>query len=110
MTEVIELQLAGTYRRRVKASLARIWENVFDWEHLAHLHDGSFAECALIERGTWGWRVDLTPVAGTTQRIEMRANRAGGATTSARLWDEDETMLQARAVLDFLDVESSLRY
>jgi nitrite reductase/ring-hydroxylating ferredoxin subunit len=147
MSEVIELQLAGTYRRRVKASLARIWENVFDWEHLAHLHDGSFAECALIERSTWGWRVDLTPVAGTTQRIEMRANRAGGsyltrtlegsskgaeirvalvpvdtdivdvtvefhlpetrparlaalgeayATTYARLWDEDETMMQAR--------------
>ena len=141
------LHLAGTYRRRVDASLARIWENVFDWEHLAHLHDGSFADCALLERGAWGWQVVLTPRGGKPQRIEMRADRVGGRYTSttiegagagtqirvelrptssgpvdvtvefhlpegrpdrlaalgaayvaayARLWDEDEAMMQAR--------------
>ena len=79
------LHLAGTYRRRVNASLARIWENVFDWEHLAHLHDGSFAECALLDRGPWGWRVALTPVGGATQEIEMRADRASGRYTSTTI-------------------------
>lgn len=139
--------LAGIYRRRVHASLARIWENVFDWEHLAHLHDGSFAECALIEAADWGWRVALTPRGGDRQLIELRADRAGARYTSttlegsgtgseirvalvpvaaqvvdvavefhlpesrpdrlaalgeayaaayARLWDEDEAMMQAR--------------
>lgn len=147
MTEAPDLNLAGTYRRRVRASLARIWENVFDWEHLAHLHDGSFAECTLIDRGPWGWRVDLTPKGNPAQRIEMRADREGGrygsttlegsgkgteirvaldpverdlvdvtvefhlpetrpdrlaalgeiyAAAYARLWDEDEVMMQAR--------------
>ena len=76
------LHLAGTYHRRVDASLARIWENVFDWEHLAHLHDGSFVDCALLERGAWGWQVVLTPRSGKPQRIEMRADRGGGRYTS----------------------------
>ena len=141
------LTLAATYEREVRASVARIWENVFDWEHLAHLHDGSFAACALLDRGDWGWRVALTPAGGTPQEIELRADRAAGryvATTVAgtgtgtqirvalrprtanltdvtvefhlpesrpdrlaalgqayraayaRLWDEDEAMMQAR--------------
>lgn len=147
MTDAPALRLARTYRRRVNASLARIWENVFDWEHLAHLHDGSFAECVLIDRGSWGWRVALTPKAAAPQLIEMRADRPEGHYTSttiegtgagteirvglvsrdsdqvdvrvefhipeerperlaaigeayvaayARLWDEDEAMMQAR--------------
>jgi len=142
------LALAAIYRRKVAASLARVWENVFDWEHLAHLHDGSFAACDLIERGAWGWRVALTPQPSRdAQIIEMRADRAAGRYVSttiegrgagseirvaltprephvtdvtvefhvpehradrlaalgdayraayARLWDEDEAMMQAR--------------
>ena len=34
-----------------------MWENVHDWEHLPHLHEGSFDLCELIEAGDWGWRV-----------------------------------------------------
>lgn len=144
---VSTLHHAGTYQRRVNASLERIWENVLDWEHLAHLHDGSFAECELVDRGPWGWCVDLTPQSASPQRIELRANRAEGHYTSttiagvgmgteirvkldeiiadtvdvtvefhfpgpktdrmvdlgkaysaiyAKLWDEDEAMMQAR--------------
>lgn len=86
MTVTHALHLAATYRRRVDASLGRIWENVFDWEHLAHLHDGSFAECTLIDSGSWGWRVNLMTVgAPTTQIIEMRADRARGRYTSTTL-------------------------
>ena len=143
----ISLQLAGTYRRHVHAFLERIWENVFDWEHLAHLHNERFRACRLIERGPWGWRVELTPHGAVSQTIELQANRAnnryvsttvegagegteirvsltpvaehlvdvlveflvpetrpdrlaalGAAYTAAyaRLWEEDEAMMQAR--------------
>ena len=147
MTDAPTLHLAGVYRRRVHASLERIWKNVFDWEHLAHLHDSNFAECVLIDAGRWGWRVALTPMGATVQMIEMRADRATGCYSSttvggtgagteirvvlapvephqvdvtvefhlpedhperlavigaayvavyARLWDEDEAMMQTR--------------
>ena len=147
LTNGSSLQIAGTYRRRVKASLERIWENVFDWEHLAHLHEGSFRKCALVDSGPWGWRVDLTPRGATPQRIELHADRAANryvsttiegngkgteihvslkpvaehvvdvsvefylpearperlfalgesyAAAYAKLWDEDEAMMQAR--------------
>jgi nitrite reductase/ring-hydroxylating ferredoxin subunit len=79
------LHLAGIYERRVNASLARIWENVFDWEHLAHLHDGTFADCVLMDRGLWGWQVMFTPLDGRPHVIELRADRANGRYTSTTL-------------------------
>lgn len=104
MLEARSLHLAGTYRRCVNASLARIWENVFDWEHLAHLHDGSFATCRLIDRGPWGWRVELTTV-GTpaAQIIEMRADRASGRYASRTL-DGTGTGTEIRVALAPVDV------
>ena len=44
------------YQRRVAGSLAGVWENVHDWEHLPWLHAGSFRSIALLEAGEWGWR------------------------------------------------------
>ena len=82
----INLVLAGVYKRTVAASLDRIWENVFDWEHLAHLHESSFTTCELIERGNAGWRVALTFRGGAaTQIIELRADRANGRYVSKTL-------------------------
>lgn len=72
------LHLAGVYRRDVGASLDRIWENVFDWEHLDHLHESSFAACNLLAWGEWGWRMRLIVAggdAGRAQTIELRADR-----------------------------------
>ncbi len=72
------LAQAGVYRRDVKASLARVWENVFDWEHLPSLHARDFAACTLIDRGGWGWRVRLVnqPSDETkAQLLEMRADK-----------------------------------
>lgn len=43
------LNLAGTYTRDVAASIARIRENVLDWEHLPALHASSFAACDLVD-------------------------------------------------------------
>lgn len=96
------LQLAGTYRRRVKASLARIWENVFDWEHLAHLHDGRFSDCTLIDHGPWGWVVDLTPIGNSSRRIELRADRSANSYVSTTVEGEGQAT-QIRVALKQID-------
>ena len=83
---LIDLALAGVYKRTVEASLDRIWENVFDWEHLAHLHESSFASCELIEQSDTGWRVAVVPQSGVaTQVIELGSDRAGGRYVSTTL-------------------------
>ena len=66
------------YERVVRAPLSRVWENVYDWEHLPWLHRESFASIALEESGRWGWkaRVGLPPVeSGTSMRIELLVDR-----------------------------------
>jgi nitrite reductase/ring-hydroxylating ferredoxin subunit len=85
------LHLAGTYRRHVTASLERIWQNVFDWEHLGHLHASSFARCVLLDSGPWGWRARLglvgrDPCADTV--IELIADRAAGRYVTTTLEGE----------------------
>jgi nitrite reductase/ring-hydroxylating ferredoxin subunit len=72
-----ELALAATYTRAVRAGIDRIWENVLDWEHLPALHELYFNHVALIEIGSWGWRVELTK-AGTADRrmlLELQIDR-----------------------------------
>jgi nitrite reductase/ring-hydroxylating ferredoxin subunit len=74
-----ELELAATYNRTVRAGIARLWENVFDWEHLPVLHEIYFDAVELIEIGRWGWRVALIKRPGTPDRrmvLELRADRA----------------------------------
>jgi nitrite reductase/ring-hydroxylating ferredoxin subunit len=50
------LSCVAAYRRRIGASLERVWENVRDWEHLPWLHRESFASIALEQEGAFGWR------------------------------------------------------
>jgi nitrite reductase/ring-hydroxylating ferredoxin subunit len=50
----------ATYRRRVTASLERIWENVLDWEHLPHLHRDTFAHVRLLDQNPNGWRAEAS--------------------------------------------------
>ena len=72
------LELAVTCRREVRAAIERIWENVFDWEHLPVLHEMYFNAVALIEIGDWGWRVALTKNPDTPDRrmvLELQADR-----------------------------------
>src|SRR5690349_19331530 len=54
------LQLAATYVREVEASIARVWENVFDWEHLPALHAEYFCDVRLLEEHARGWRLAVT--------------------------------------------------
>jgi nitrite reductase/ring-hydroxylating ferredoxin subunit len=80
------LTRAGSYRRSVAAGLERIWENVFDWEHLPWLHAASFASIELVERGAWGWRARVVPRGrARTQLLEVRVDRARGRYVSATL-------------------------
>jgi nitrite reductase/ring-hydroxylating ferredoxin subunit len=63
----------AVYRRRVRASLERVWENVHDWEHLPWLHAGSFSHIDLVDSGPWGWRamIDLEPATGSALELEL---------------------------------------
>jgi hypothetical protein len=73
------LELAVTCQRAVRAGIDRIWENVFDWEHLPVLHSLHFNHVELIQIGSWGWRVELTKTLGTPDRrmiLELCADRA----------------------------------
>ena len=63
------LHLAGTYRRSVAASVARIRENVLDWEHLPALHASSFAACELVDEDADGWRVRLVNAGSAAPQI-----------------------------------------
>lgn len=63
------LCLAGTYRRTVAASVARIRENVLDWEHLPALHASSFAACELVDADAAGWRIRITNAGSATPQI-----------------------------------------
>jgi len=67
----MSLHLAGTYRRTVKASLARIRENVLDWEHLPALHASSFAACELVDADAEGWRIRLIAQPGDTRAAQI---------------------------------------
>lgn len=45
----------GNYRRRMPVSLARMYENALDWEHLPWLHSSSFRSIKCHDAGDWGW-------------------------------------------------------
>jgi nitrite reductase/ring-hydroxylating ferredoxin subunit len=51
---------------------------VLDWEHLPALHEVYFNQVALLDSGSWGWRVELTRTPGTPDRrmlLELRIDR-----------------------------------
>lgn len=65
------LTRVATYRRRLGASLERVWENVRDWEHLPWLHRTSFASIACEDEGAWGWRAQVGLAGGARIRLEL---------------------------------------
>ena len=82
------LRLAGDYHREVAGAIARVWETVFDWEHLPALHADDFRAVDLLDQGRWGWRVQLVTQPydeGRIQILEMRADRAAGAYVATTL-------------------------
>src|SRR5205823_4520715 len=77
------LQLAATYVREVEASIARVWENVFDWEHLPALHAEYFCDVRLLEEHARGWRVAVTRQPGGPGRHRTPCRARAGALPSA---------------------------
>src|SRR2546423_14558744 len=79
------LQLAATYVREVEASIARVWENVFDWEHLPALHAEYFCDVRLLEEHARGWRVAVArPPGGAEPRIGVEAAAQRGRARARR--------------------------
>jgi len=66
-----DLTSVAIYRRSVRASIERVWENVHDWEHLPWLHAGSFSSISLEECGDWGWRARIGLGLGGEIRLEL---------------------------------------
>jgi len=78
----------AVYRREVRADLTRVWENVYDWEHLPWLHRAAFSHIELDERASWGWRarIGLAPEqSGQEILLELRTERDAGRYVSRTL-------------------------
>jgi nitrite reductase/ring-hydroxylating ferredoxin subunit len=108
------LHLAATYRREVGASVARIFENVFDWEHLPALHDTYFTAIEKLDSGDWGWRVRLsrppsTPDRDQVLRLEADRERArytavfeAGIGAGTRFWVQLTPLAPQRTAIEVL--------
>jgi nitrite reductase/ring-hydroxylating ferredoxin subunit len=52
-----------------------MYENALDWEHLPHVHAGSFPDITCEDSGPWGWRASIG--SGARQMvIELRLDRS----------------------------------
>jgi nitrite reductase/ring-hydroxylating ferredoxin subunit len=119
----VSLARVGTLRRDVRASLARVWENVLDWEHLPWLHRDTFAGVALEAAGPWGWRAAIRlrgAAAAPPLDVELRIDRArasydtrtlGGAGAGTcirtRLEPRGERLTRVTVTFDVPDVPSA---
>jgi nitrite reductase/ring-hydroxylating ferredoxin subunit len=61
----------GIYRRVIRASLERVWENVLDWEHLPWLHRETFRSISRVRAGTAGWRAHIEFSPGGEAEVEV---------------------------------------
>jgi nitrite reductase/ring-hydroxylating ferredoxin subunit len=90
------LACAARVTRHIGASLARIWENVLDWEHLPWLHAEAFEAIELVSASALGWRAHVRGRGSTTWSvIEVQIERDAlryvsvtreGAGASAEIW------------------------
>jgi hypothetical protein len=63
----------------VAASLARVWENVLDWEHLPWLHRDTFAAIRLEHADRSGWRAVANMQEGAEPLlIDVAIDRSAG--------------------------------
>ena len=65
----------GTYVRNLPVTLDRMFENALDWEHLPHLHEGSFKAISCREAGDWGWHCDAVLPNDYEIELELRLDR-----------------------------------
>lgn len=77
MSALVEV---GRYQRDLGAALDRLIENALDWEHLPHLHDGSFSAIRVTEHGPEGWRAEARLANGAPTIFDLRLDGAGWIT------------------------------
>ena len=117
-----QLPHLGTYRRSLGVNLERMYENALDWEHLPHVHAGSFAGIRCVESGPWGWRAVLTAHDGGESEVELSLDRdcgrwitrtLTGAAAGSEIWTQVQVRTPTRldVVVDFFvpGIEASLR-
>ena len=71
----------ASYRRRVRASEERVWENVLDFAHLPFLHRHAFLGCEPLGASREGWRarVRIPPAAAPREiLLELETERSAG--------------------------------
>ena len=68
----------GRYVRDLGASIARLYENALDWEHLPHVHAGSFAAIRLIAADVAGWRAEAALPDGRPLMLDLALDRDAG--------------------------------
>lgn len=72
----------GSYVRELGASIERLLENALDWEHLPHLHAGSFAAIRPLRAGPQGWAAEAKLADGTDIRLDLELKGSGWVTHS----------------------------
>ena len=78
--------LVATYERRIHASIERVWENVYDWEHLPWLHSETFSGIRLMAEDSTGWHAFVTLGHGdeaTELEIKLTADKKAGRYVTA---------------------------
>lgn len=68
----------AVYRRTIRASVVRIWENVLDWEHLPWLHRATFRHVRLLSGHVDGWRAEaaMQPPGSHSFVVDVALERA----------------------------------
>lgn len=65
------MTIVGHYARDLRASTARMIENALDWEHLPHVHAGSFSEIALVSGDDNGWVANAAMTGGLAGLVSL---------------------------------------
>jgi nitrite reductase/ring-hydroxylating ferredoxin subunit len=103
-----ELVVAAVYERVVEASLERVWENVYDWEHLPWIHSEAFNSIERIASGDWGWRARVELANKAKAEIELITNRDAhhyvartfaGAGTPSEIWTSLDPIAEDRTAI-----------
>jgi nitrite reductase/ring-hydroxylating ferredoxin subunit len=99
------LVVVGVYEREVAASLERVWENVYDWEHLPWIHAQAFEWIERLATGEWGWHARVGFAGGSEAEIELVTDRdarryvartRAGAGAPGEIWTTLEPLAEQR--------------
>jgi nitrite reductase/ring-hydroxylating ferredoxin subunit len=112
--ETTERTRVAVYERSIRASVARIWENVLDWEHLPWLHRTSFSGVRMLDASRGGWRAWVASRSRSSSEslVDVRLDRAAlryvtrtldGEAAGTEIWThlEPETERSTRIRVEF---------